>query len=136
LFLNANTFYNRKTSYPVSILNNTIKNHLLYVSFCVLFITTYITLSLSIFYVARFTYLVHGPAIAKNEIDGSFNVAFLEVMSACIVAKGVLCTVETASGEVCFVAGYAKRHRLPSLHPRHWCRCCVLHVQSVVLIVI
>lgn len=76
-------------------------------------------------------YLVHGPAIPKNKINGSLNIAFLEVMPSCIVAKCVLCTVESAAGEVCFVAGNAKRRRLPPLHPRHWCRRCVLHAPYI-----
>lgn len=39
-------------------------------------------------------YLVHGPAIPKDEINGALDVAFLEVMPASVVAKCVLCTVE------------------------------------------
>ena len=48
-------------------------------------------------------YLVDGPAIAKDEIDGAFNIAFLEIMAASVVAKSVLCTVESTSREICFV---------------------------------
>lgn len=64
------------------------------------------------------TYFVHGAAIAENEVDGAFNVAFLEVMPAGVVAESILCAVESAAGEVSFVAGNPKRHRLPPLHPR------------------
>jgi len=72
-------------------------------------------------------YLVHGPAIAKDEIYGALDVTFFEIMAASVVAKSVLCTVESTAGEIGFVSGYAKRRRLPPLHSRHGCRCCVLH---------
>jgi len=72
-------------------------------------------------------YLVHGPAIPENEIYGTLDVTFFEVMTASIVAESVLCTVEPAAGEIGFVPRNAKRRRLPPLHSRHRRRSSVLH---------
>lgn len=49
-------------------------------------------------------YLVDGSAISENEINGTFNVAFFEVMPTSIITKCILCTVESTAGEVRFVA--------------------------------
>lgn len=74
----------------------------------------------------RGAYFIHGAAISKDEVDRTLNVTLLEVMASHIVAERVLRAVEPAPGEVRLVTRYPKRHRLPSLHPRHRSRCCIL----------
>ena len=64
--------------------------------------------------------LIHGPAIPKYEINGAFNITFLEVMPTSVVAKSILRTIKPTTGEVRFIPRYPKRRRLPSLHSRPW----------------
>lgn len=49
-------------------------------------------------------------------------------MPSCIVAKSVLCAVESTAGEVRLISRYPERRRLPSLHARQWCRRCILQL--------
>lgn len=68
------------------------------------------------------TYLVHGSAVAEDEVDRPFDVAILEVVTPRVVAQGVLGTVETAAVEVRLVPRDAEGSGLPSFHAWHWCR--------------
>ena len=45
-------------------------------------------------------YFEHGTGIAEDEVNGTLNVAVLEVMAAGVVAESVLGSVESASSEV------------------------------------
>jgi len=60
-------------------------------------------------------YLVHGSSISEDEVDGAFDVAIIEVVTAGVVAKCVLRAVKSASEEVGLVAGDAESHSLPPL---------------------
>lgn len=53
-------------------------------------------------------------------------------MAAGIVAKGILCPVESATRKVRFVAGDSESRRLPPLHSGQWRRCRILPSTSTV----
>ena len=59
------------------------------------------------------TYLVEGPPIAENKVDGSLNIAVFEVVAALVVVECVLGSVELAVVEGAFVTGDAESHGLP-----------------------
>lgn len=42
-------------------------------------------------------YFVDGSAVAKDEINGAFNIAILEIVAARVVTKSVLCAVKATS---------------------------------------
>lgn len=47
--------------------------------------------------------LVHGPGIAKDEVNGTFNIAVLEIVAASVVTKSVLGTIEATACEISLI---------------------------------
>jgi hypothetical protein len=64
------------------------------------------------------TYLVQGPCVPKDEIDGALDVAVVEVVPADVVEQRVLRPQDLAPVEHGLVAGQPQRHRLLADRPR------------------
>lgn len=65
-------------------------------------------------------YLVERPPVAENKVDGSLNVAVLEVVAAPVVVECVLGSVELAVVEGALVTGDAESHGLPPNGSAGW----------------
>lgn len=63
-------------------------------------------------YPKDFRYLIVGLAVSEDEINGSLDVAVLEVMPSLLVVQGVLSTIESDAVELGFVSRNAEGHCL------------------------
>lgn len=72
------------------------------------------------------TYIVEGSSVAKDEINGSLDETFFEIMSSFVIIKCVLSAIKSTSIESSFISCNSKCHCLPSNTPWTWLRSCVL----------
>ena len=71
-------------------------------------------------------HLVQGPSIPENEVDASFDEAFLEIMPELIVKKSVLGAKEAAAPERCHVTADPYGNSLCTYSSRFRSWCCIL----------
>jgi hypothetical protein len=74
----------------------------------------------------RQDYLVEWPCIAKDEINGTLDIAVFEVMAAFIVMKGILGSEESTTPECSLISRYSYCHCLGSNITRAWNRSYIL----------
>jgi hypothetical protein len=66
------------------------------------------------------TYPVQRATVSENVVDGSLNVAVLEVMTASVVVESVLVSVKRAVVKCCSVCGDTQCHGLPQYRAGWW----------------
>ena len=66
----------------------------------------------------EFTYLVQGPCVPENEVDGALDVAVVEEVAADVVEQRVLRPQDPAPVQHGLVSGQPQRHRLLPHSPR------------------
>ena len=76
------------------------------------------------------TYPVQRATVSENVVDGSLNVAVLEVMTASVVIESVLVSVKGAVVKCCSVRSDAQCHGLPQYRARWWGGCGILQANK------
>jgi hypothetical protein len=74
----------------------------------------------------QLAYRVQGLSIAEDEVDGSFDIAILEVMAPNVITECILGSVEATAVESCHVSGNSKRGTLLPIYACRGRRCRVL----------
>ena len=72
------------------------------------------------------TYPIQRATVSENVVDGSLNVAVLEVMTASVVIECVLISVKRAVVKCCSVRSNAQCHGLPQYRAWWWGGCGIL----------
>lgn len=71
-------------------------------------------------------YLKEWSSISENEIDRSFDEAIFKIVSATIIVKGILGSIESAAIKCSLIARNSQGHSLSSHFARVRCRSCIL----------
>ena len=77
---------------------------------------------------SMYTYEVEGSAVAENEVDGTLDVATIEIMAALVVIQRVLCAVEVDIEEGGIISANPQCHCLLSNRTTGGSRCSVLPI--------